>query len=472
MKRGTAILVAVTCALALAAPVAGAHPLGNFTVNHLTDVSISKDRVSLLYVLDRAEIPTFQKRQQTPTELLADVQNEVARNLRVEVDGRAVPLRFSRPGALAFKAGQGGLKTSRFELPAEVVANGASHVEVHDGTYPDGLGLRAIIARPGEGTAVRSSVPSTDPTNGLRTYPRSVVERPPDQRESSFAVREGAGTLTAPDRRNGTGTKVGSGSGDGFAGVFERAAAGQGVLIFLLLAALAWGGFHALSPGHGKAMVAAYLVGARGTRRDAVLLGGVVTITHTIGVFALGLVTLLLAQYILPEDLYPWLTLVSGAMVAVIGVSVLRSRVRWGRSQRAHAEGHRHDGGHHHHHDHDHHHGEHGHSHAPPERLTGRNLIAMGASAGIIPCPSALVVLLGAISQHQVALGLLLIVTFSLGLAGTLTALGLIVVGARDRVAARAGVNGRIVSALPAVSAIVIVVVGCVLTAQAVPQVL
>jgi len=200
-----------------------------------------------------------------------------------------------------------------------------------------------------------------------------------------------------------------------------------------------------------------------------------VTITHTIGVFALGLVTLLLAQYILPEDLYPWLTLVSGAMVVAIGLSVLRSRLRWGRGQRAHAADHHH---HHHDHDHDHHHHHHhhhhggkGHSHAPPERLTG-SLIAMGASAGIIPCPSALVVLLAAIAQHQVALGLLLIVAFSVGLAGTLTVLGLIVVHARDRLAARTGPTNRALSALPAVSAIVIVAAGLMLTAQAVPQVL
>lgn len=466
MRRAIVAGLAAVCAFAVAAPVAGAHPLGNFTVNHLTRVSISQDRISLLYVLDRAEIPTFQLRKEAPARLLADVREEVLRGLEVEVDGRAMALRPDGPGSVTFKAGQGGLRTSRFEVPAVVAANGQARVDVHDGTYADRLGLRAVIARPGEGTAVRSSVPSIDPSNGLRTYPRALVERPPDQRRASFAVREGAGTLQAPDRTEGAGPK--ESAGEGFAGVFERAAAGRGVLVFLLLAALAWGGFHALSPGHGKAMVAAYLVGARGTARDAVLLGAVVTITHTIGVFALGLVTLLLAQYILPEDLYPWLTLVSGAMVVAIGLSVLRSRLRWGRGQRAHAADH-----HHHDHDHDHHHhGGKGHSHAPPERLTGRSLIAMGASAGIIPCPSALVVLLGAIAQHQVALGLLLIVAFSVGLAGTLTVLGLIVVHARDRLAARTGPTNRALSALPAVSAIVIVAAGLMLTAQAVPQVL
>ena len=99
------------------------------------------------------------------------------------------------------------------------------------------------------------------------------------------------------------------------------------MLVFLLLAAFGWGALHALSPGHGKAMVAAYLVGTRGTPRDAVALGGIVTVTHTIGVFALGLVTLALSAYVLPEQLYPWLNLASGLLVVVVGVAVLRSRV-------------------------------------------------------------------------------------------------------------------------------------------------
>jgi nickel/cobalt exporter len=189
-------------------------------------------------------------------------------------------------------------------------------------------------------------------------------------------------------------------------------------------------------------MVAAYLVGTRGTPRDAVALGATVTVTHTIGVFALGLVTLGLSQYVLPEQLYPWLTLISGLMVAGVGVAVLRSRLR-------HA--------HHHEHTHDHHHDR-------------RGILGMGAAAGLIPCPSALVVLLAAISQHEVALGLLLITAFSLGLAATLTGLGLIVVWARRVVSPRL-FSGRLVAALPALSALLIVGVGCVLTVKAVPGV-
>src|SRR5439155_12493482 len=160
-------------------------------------------------------------------------------------------------------------------------------------------------------------------------------------------------------------------SGDGgFTKLFDEAAAGHGVLVLLLLAAFGWGALHALSPGHGKAMVAAYLVGTRGTARDAVVLGATVTVTHTSGVFALGLVTLALSAYVLPEDLYPWLNLVSALLVLGVGAAVLRSRRR--------AAVHHHQ--HHHDHDHDHDHDD----------LSAKGILAMGASAGIIPCPSAL----------------------------------------------------------------------------------
>jgi nickel/cobalt transporter (NicO) family protein len=191
-----------------------------------------------------------------------------------------------------------------------------------------------------------------------------------------------------------------------------------------------------------------------------------VTVTHTIGVFALGAVALALSAYVLPEDLYPWLNLVSGLLVLGVGASVVRSRLR-----RARAPLHHHHHGHDHDHDHhDHGHGDHDHDHTD---LRPRALLAMGASAGLIPCPSALVVLLGAVAQHQIGLGLVLIVAFSAGLAATLTGLGLLVVAA-GRVSTRlsGARSGRVLAVLPALSAVAIVAVGLALTAQAVPKVL
>jgi nickel/cobalt exporter len=357
------------------------------------------------------------------------------------------------------------------------------------------VGWKAIVAEAGEGTAVRSAAPSGDPTNGLRRYPEDLLNSPLDRRSATFSVKSGDGTLVAPRAEGEKTVTTRDASGEGFASVFEDAAAGQGVLALLLLAALGWGALHALSPGHGKAMVAAYLIGTRGTARHAVWLGVTVTITHTIGVFALGLVTLALSQYILPEDLYPWLTLISGLMVVTIGAGVLRARFRWARARRAvagetaasgdhgpsaeaafHSHGpgehdhHHHKHEHDHRHDHDHSH-DHAHSHEHGEStVTRRSLIGMGAAAGLIPCPSALVVLLGAIAQHEVALGLLLIVAFSVGLAGTLTGLGLLVVHAR-RFLPRGRMTGRLATVLPAASALAIVLVGFVLTARAVPGV-
>jgi nickel/cobalt transporter (NicO) family protein len=292
---------------------------------------------------------------------------------------------------------------------------------------------------------VRSSVPATDPTGGLRSYPKTLLSSPLDERSATFGVRPGAGTLSAPHGLGAAATTHNR-SGDGLAGVFERGLRGQGVLVLLLLAAFAWGAVHALSPGHGKTMVAAYLVGTRGTARHALALGATVTIAHTVGVFALGVVTLTLSQYVLPEQLYPWLNLVSGLLVVGIGLTVLRARIR-------HVRRHHH---HHHHHD-------------VPDRITWRGLIAMGASAGIIPCPSALVVLLGAIAQHRIALGLLLITAFSLGLAATLSGLGVLVVHAK-RLTARIDTSGRVVAVLPAVSTLAILGLGLALTVRAVPH--
>jgi nickel/cobalt exporter len=433
---------------------ADAHPLGNFSVNHLVTVKASADRVQLAYVLDQAEIPTFQERDRSAAENLAAKRDEVRRGLTIRVDGRPAPLRFAGPGRLSLRPGAGGLPTTRVELSLTAPVHAAHRIRVRDLTFKGRVGYAAIVAAPGAGTAVRSTVPSQDPTGGLRRYPSSALSAPTSVHSAVLAVRPGDGTLSAP-RAAGGGDIVtrDQGSDRGFSRLFEDAAAGRGVLLFLLLAAFGWGALHALSPGHGKAMVAAYLVGTRGTARHALALGGVVTLTHTIGVFALGFVTLALSQYVLPEDLYPWLNLTAGLMVVVIGAGVLRSRFRHAREHRR---------GHSHSHGHDHHHG--------PDEITWRGLLGMGASAGLIPCPSALVVLLGAIAQHQLVLGLGLIVAFSFGLAATLCVLGLLVVGA-GRLTTRISVPGWATTALPAVSALVIVGAGLALTAQAIPKV-
>jgi nickel/cobalt transporter (NicO) family protein len=447
-------------AVALSAPSgAQAHPLGNFSVNHLSTLSVSDDHISVRYVLDQAEIPTVQEDDLSRAEVLRRKQDEVERRLVLTVDGRRVALVAAGAPKLSFPAGAGGLKTTRVELPLRAQIDGAHRVELHDGTFPGRIGWKAVVSAPGEGTAVRTQAPSGDPTNGLRRYPKDLLTSPLDERDAAFRVQPGDGTLVAPKGQSG-GLAETRAESDGFAGLFEDAASGQGVLLLMLLAAFGWGALHALSPGHGKAMVAAYLVGTRGKPRHAIALGATVTVTHTIGVFALGVVTLALSQYVLPEDLYPWLTLVSGLLVVTVGFGVLRSRAR---KARAHAHAHSHE------HSHEHAH-EHAHGHHHHHELSWKGLLGMGTAAGLIPCPSALVVLLAAISQHEVALGLLLITAFSLGLAATLTGLGLVVVSARKWIPRRLAA-GRLAAVLPAASALLIVGVGCVLTVKAVPGV-
>jgi nickel/cobalt exporter len=420
------VLLALAALLALA-PAASAHPLGNFSENHLAVVSLDHGTVRVHYVLDQAEIPTFQERGLPLGEVLARKRAEVIGHVTAGADGRAIALRAST-GTIAHRPGQGGLPTTRVELDLVGYAAPRSSVRVADGTFPGRVGWKAVLA-----------AGQADPTHGLRVYPKAVLSSPSDVRAATFRVR--GGTLVVPRGVAVHTTSDRSGDG-GFTRLFDDAAAGRGVLVLLLLAAFGWGALHALSPGHGKAMVAAYLVGTRGKARHAVALGATVTITHTIGVFALGLVTLALSAYVLPEQLYPWLNLVSALLVLGVGAAVLRQRRRVARAQ------------HHHHHHHDH-------------ELSAKGILAMGASAGLIPCPSALVVLLGAVAQHQVGLGLVLITAFSFGLAATLTGLGLLVVRA-----ARVPLPPRAAAIVPALSAALIVVVGIVMTAKALPPVI
>jgi ABC-type nickel/cobalt efflux system permease component RcnA len=458
-----------------------AHPLGNFTVNHLSQVRISQGSVEVHYILDQAEIPTFQETQRfdrngdgaiTGPErepLLQQKLAEIAPDLRLTVDGRVVPLDSPRAATLAFPPGQGGLSLTRVETSfMAAIPPGAHRIQLHDDTYGDRVGWKAIEILPGEGTDVRSSVPASDPTGGLRAYPVDLLQSPPDQHQASFAVSEGSGRLTAPDGQD-VGPVTTDRAQDGFAGALTSGN-DHGLLILLLLgSAFVWGALHALSPGHGKTMVAGYLVGSRGRPKDAALLGLTVTITHTSAVFALGLITLAASAYVLPEDLYPWLGVTSGAMVIAIGLWAIWTRLRRWRAMRA-----EHDHGHHHLHAHGGH--SHTHSHAAPGApITTRSLIALGVSGGIVPCPSALVVLVAAISQHRLGLGLVLILAFSIGLAATLTAVGLAVLhGGRliQRLRPeRRLFGGRVAGVLPALSATLIVVAGSLITLRAIPQI-
>jgi nickel/cobalt transporter (NicO) family protein len=446
--RRLAVLAAVVVGVA-AAPSALAHPLGNFTTNRYSELDVSGNRVYLLHVVDLAEIPTFQLRGRVD-ELAA----EIPRRLILTADGRRLPLRLL-DRTTTFPRGVGDLKTTRLEtlLTARLPDRGAVALGYRDANFPGRIGWKEIVVRGGDGARVlSSSAPARSVSARLRSYPSGLLDSPLDMSSARARIAPGekagappslssARTLDAP-------TRVDSESESGFAELITEDDLSLGVVLIALAVALFWGAAHALTPGHGKAIVAAYLVGTRGKARHAFLLGGIVTVTHTIGVFALGLVTLALSEFVVPEQLYPWLNLVSALLVVGVGLAVLRARYR-------HAHAHRH--GHHHHH----------HHHEQGQGLRG--LVAVGVSGGLLPCPTALVVLLAAISLHRVGYGLLLIVAFSIGLASVVTAIGLVAVTAK-RAFARLRLDGPLVRALPAVSALVVLGLGVAMTARAVPQ--
>jgi nickel/cobalt exporter len=443
------LFLAALAATLLAAAGAEAHPLGNFTINRHSRIELSGDRAYVLYVLDMAEIPTFQARQ-------AGVDPDayargIAAKLRLVLDGRRVRLAPMRR-VLAFPKGAGGLRTMRLEVLFEgPVVRGHARLDYRDGNYAGRIGWKEIVVRARRGARISSSsAPAASRSDELRAYPEDLLQSPLDVASATAIVEPGAGRGAPPALASGTAPRAPERAGEsGFAGLLGRGDLGVLAVLASLAAAFAWGAAHALSPGHGKAIVTAYLVGQRGTPRHAVLLGLIVTATHTVSVFALGLVTLTLSQFVVPERLYPWLNLIAGLLVVAIGGSVLRAR--W-RHRRAHRDGHRH----HHHHDH--------------EQLTGRGLLAVGVSGGLLPCPSALVVLLAAISMHRVGLGLVLIVAFSAGLAVTITCIGLVAVLARRRFG-RLSLDGPLVRLMPVASAVVILAAGVAIAARALPEV-
>jgi nickel/cobalt exporter len=462
MRHVRAFLAAVltlAAALLLAPGTASAHPLGNFTVNRYAGIELAGDRAYIHYVVDFAEIPTFQLRGEVRS---SRYPARLARDLELTFDGRRVPL-----GVIAartrLRPGAGGLQTLRLDVVYAAEASG-SELEFSDRAFGGRIGWREVtlVARDGA-TIGRASVPSVSASDQLRAYPKDLLRSPLAISSARATVALGdapgappeLGPVAAPRHESG-----------GFASLVERGDLTLGVLLLSLLVAMFWGAAHALTPGHGKAMVAAYLVGTRGTPRHAFMLGGAVTIAHTAGVFGIGLVTLALSQFVVPETLYPWLTLVSGLLVVAVGASVLRQRLRSRRGS-----GHDHDHHHDHPHSHDHPH-DHGHSHPHgDDALTSKGILGVGIAAGLLPCPSALVVLLSAIALHRIGLGLALIVAFSVGLAATITAIGLVAVLAR-RAFGRLALNGPVVRALPAVSAALILCVGLVITAKALPGVL
>lgn len=475
MRRLAVVLVALT---ALAAPgLASAHPLGNFTINHYSRVQPSGDRIYVLYVVDMAEIPTFRERQEMDTleGYAAASARRISRELALEVDGKRLPLSPVRH-AIALPPGVGGLKTLRFQVVLRTprIARGDAPLSLSysDTTFAGRIGWKEVVVAPaGDAIVTSSSAPAESISGELLAYPKNLLQSPRDVTAATASFEPGTSEGPVPElaSRSALAQRVAvrTPSDGGFASLVAEQELGLGFVLLSLVIALFWGAAHAFSPGHGKAIVAGYLVGTRGRVRDALALGAIVTVTHTAGVFALGGVTLLLSAFIVPEQLYPWLNLVSALLVVGVGLAILRWRIRVWRRGTPLGYDHSHGHGHSHRHGHAHGHGD-GHDHGAAGRA---GLLGIGISAGIVPCPTALVVLLAAISLQRVGYGLVLILAFSIGLAVAITSIGLVAVLAR-RTFSRMSFDGGLVRALPAVSALVVLGLGVGMTLRALPGVL
>jgi nickel/cobalt exporter len=468
------LLLAVLTAglLLLTASGAGAHPLGNFTVNTATGLRLTPVELVVDQVVDMAEIPTFQARP----ELDGDGDGQVsgaetgawaARRCRAHaaaadarLDGRR--LSFTAAGDRAVRSrGSGGLDVLRLEcrLSAPVAAGpgrvgrlgrGPHTLAWRSTAYADRVGWHEVTAVGDGVTLAASDVPAASPSGRLTRYPAGLLNSPPAVHQATVRFAPGGPRLdaTGPAAVPGTGPAGAPGGIDRPARaltrlVAERSETAGGLLLAVVLAA-ALGALHAASPGHGKTVMAAYLVGLRGTLRDAAVIGGTVTLTHTAGVLALGLL-LGTARALAPERLYPWLGVGSGLLLAALGVGVLRRVLRerlstgpgaahgHGRHEQerraehehrdAHGRGHRHE-----------HPGADGHPH---ERVDGhgrprpRDLVALGFAGGLAPSPSALVVLLAAATLGRAWLGVALVLAYGAGMAATLTVAGLLLVRVR-----------------------------------------
>jgi ABC-type nickel/cobalt efflux system permease component RcnA len=505
--------------LLLASSVSFAHPMGNFSTSHYSGIRVENGFVEIRYLIDMAEIPTFQEIQQNSliakpedagTQSYVAKQGEVLQTgLVLTLNGQPLALR-TESAEVIFPAGAGGLPTMKMSflyraaIP-QLDQSGAQQVGAsqtrpsqtrpgsdgellyyRDNNFRSRIGWKEIIVTAGAGvTIVNASVPGQDRSSQLSNYPTDLLNSPPLDLEATVHLRweptsmalvgsAAAGSTAANYRlhsskrtepthehlhplpspqgtvaartlaaRANTEPQTSPASEPSlqpnrqttpqnrFTQLMTSKQFGFGFLLLAAAIAAGLGALHALEPGHGKTIVAAYLVGSKGTAYHAFLLGMIVTVSHTASVYALGAITLYASRYIVPEQLYPWLGAISGLLIAALGSYLFLQRYA------GHEIGHSHGpGGHHHHHNgYDHTHDD-GYVHTDDalesqDEVSYRQLLALGVTGGIVPCPAALVVLLSAVALNRVGFGLFLIVAFSMGLAAVLIAVGVLMVYAR-----------------------------------------
>jgi nickel/cobalt transporter (NicO) family protein len=471
VRRGLVFLCVLVGVLVVPS-AAFAHPLGNFTVNTSAAILLTPGHVRIDYVVDMAEIPTVQVMPELDADRSGDVSDVERRawslrgasrllaNVSLSIDGEPVELAVASARAVLLP-GQGGLETLRVEaaFAGRIETNGV--LAFADANYEGRVGWHEVTASGADGFALEgSSVPATSVTDGLRSYPQDLLQSPVDVREATFSFAPGASAHagTSDDALAAERQAI---PGGAFTDLVERTG---GLTILALALAFGFGALHALGPGHGKTLMAAYLVGAGGRTRHAVAVGGAVAVMHTASVLALGFVVLAATEVFAPERVYPWLALASGVIALALGAGLLVSRLgRWS-DRHIHEGVPRHDHGVEHGHDHGHDHGA-GRDHGAPV-LSRRGLVALAVAGGILPSPTALVVLLASVALDRIGYGLALVGSFSLGLAAALVVVGVLTLGARDLVARR--LSTRSARLLPVASASAIAVLGIVLTVNGV----
>ena len=533
-RHGRSLLLRVLAApfavaLAVLLPATAlAHPLGNFTINHYAEVRIEPDRVLVDVVIDQAEIPTFQARLDFDLDGDATLSDEeidagrvtacaaLAPSLSLTAGGMPVGLHLAKAG-LSFPLGVGGLATMRqvctFEAPlGDEVANDGVDIGFTDSSFPERAGWREIVAT-GSGTtlmAVTGELRATAISNRLLSYPEERIATPladaslvvhaipggptlpefdvPDAQPvaaASAAPPTGAspapsGPTQDPVAPAPAATPVsvpGGVSAAELPEIFRQTDLTPVVLLLSLTAAAALGAGHALTPGHGKTLMAAYLVGTRGSARHALGLGAAVSLSHTVGILILATVVVAATDVVAPDVIVRWAPVVAAVSIVLIGGWMLVGEVRRRRAiapglPQGHGHGHDHPDEHAHDHGDAHaqaHAHDHGHSHAPTTTITWRSLFLLGLAGGLIPSTSALLILLGSIAAGRAAFGLVLVVAFGLGMAAVMSGIGLLLVTARDRVdRVQAGMGlARIRDAVPLAASVVVLAFGIVLTAQA-----
>jgi len=487
----------------LLGPRSLAHPMGNFSVNHYSKISLESDGIKVSYIIDLAEIPTYQELQQG--NVTADVADpavarfvgqrgaELGRGLSLLVDGKRLPLRLMSSQVI-FPPGAGGLPTMKMGFvyrAAYPPEHTSGSLQYADDNFPGHAGWKEIVAVASPAASfISSSVPQTDRSAGLTNYPTDLLNSPPQSLSAAIQFHYPIAPVKAapvvrtrspkpsPSRTKHDATASPMAAApttpeplhlqanqqatprSAFTELITTRRLSLWFLITAAFIAFGLGALHALEPGHGKTIVAAYLVGSRGTARHALLLGLIVTASHTAGVFALGAITLYASRYIVPEQLYPWLGVFSGLTIAGLGGYMFLRR--WSGLDL----------------DHSHTAGQlHGHwfssskqsavSPEPTKPISLYQLFVLGITGGIIPCPAALVVLLSAFALHRIGLGFFLIIAFSLGLAAVLIGFGMLMVYGR-RFLVRLQVNGPLTTRwLPVASAAFMTILGAGIAVRA-----